>query len=468
MRTAIIKLSVLAAVIAFIAALGTSVLAQPDPSKKDQKKANQFIDQAEKGFKEKNYRNAVDKYAQAIVLWPSNAKAHYGKGVSHYWLQEYDQAVSEFNAAQKYGYPVLEVIRLRWLANYLKKDYDAAYADLKQGLQLEPDNALFLKGFGEITFNKGAIADSLAAFQKAVVQEPNNADLYYNIAQCQYRLGNISGQAAASEEAVKRNTRFLGEANFLLGDAYQKQKKYVPAIDAYAKSLSLKTDLLDTYVNLAECYRAESRFDDAIETSKKGLRAFPNNALIYTNIAWYYSLAGRDQDAVDAALAGVKLQDPKNPTSLPYTNLCRAYNDTKRYDMAIGACNNALKLSPDDGETLYYLARAYDATGKKNEASRAFDRAVSGLESFTKNNPDYSDGFYLLGNAYFTNSQDDKAITAYSKCLQLSPRFARARFNLALIYINKKNKASALEQYNSLRDIDAALAARLKTEIDKL
>ena len=465
MRTAIFKLSILTAAMLTVLVFLSTAFAQPDPSKKDQKKANQFIDQAEKGYKEKNYRNAVDRYAQAIVIWPSNAKAHFGKGVSHYSLQEYDQAISELNSAQKLGYPARDVIRYRWMAYYLKKDYDGAYADLKEGLQIEPNNNNYLKGFGEIAFNKGAIADALQAFQKAVAQEPNNADLYYNIAQCQYRLGNTAGQASAAEEAVKRNTQFIGEANFLLGDAYKKQKKNREAIVAYNKSLEKKTDLLDTYLQLADSYRAEAMYPEAIEVCKKGLQAFPANGLLFTNVAWYYSLAGKKDEAVQAALAAVKLQGDQ---SLPYTNLCRAYNETGDYVKAIAACNSALKLSPDDGETLYYLGYAYNSQNKKNEAAKYFDRAVNGLESFTKNNPDYSDGFYLLGNAYLSDNQEEKAITAYTKCLQLSPKFARARANLGIIHVLRKNKAAALEQYTMLLEIDPELAAKLKAEIDKL
>ena len=91
-----------------------------------------------------------------------------------------------------------------------------------------------------------------------------------------------------------------------------------------------------------------------------------------------------------------------------------------------------------------------------------------GLEKFTASNQDYSDGFYLLGNAYFADNQRDKAIAAYQKCLELSPRFARARYNIGIIQVLQKNKAGAMEQYSSLVSIDPALAAKLKSEIDKL
>lgn len=447
-----------------IALLAGAVCAQP--SKKDVKKANQLIGDAEKSYNQKNYRNAIDLYAQAIVLTPANAKAHFWKGNSHFNLQEYDQAITEFTAAIDGGFkPVVDAYKVRGYIYYLRKNYDAAYADVKQGLQLDPDNLNLLKWYGEISFAKGSFPEALGAFQKALVQTPNDPELYYSISQTQFRLGNTSGQLTAAQEAIKRNTQHLAEADFLLGDAYQKQKRYPEAVQAFEKTISSKPDLYEAYIRLADNYRAQSKYVEAIDACKRALRVFPNDGNIYTNISWYYSMTGKNEEAVKAAQSAVQLLPGQ---SLPLTNLCRAYNDTKQIALAINACNSALKLNPDDGETLLYLGRAYDASDKKAEAAKYFDRAVTGLEQFTKINPDYSDGFYILGNAYYYDNQEERAIEAYNKSLQLSPFFTRARYNLGVIYAFKKNKAAAMEQYNSLRTIDKDLAELLKAQIDKL
>ena len=83
------------------------------------------------------------------------------------------------------------------------------------------------------------------------------------------------------------------------------------------------------------------------------------------------SLADRNQDAVEAAKAGIQFLPKEH---LAYTNLCRAYNDIGQYQLAINACNAALRITPDDGETYFYLGRAYDLTNKPNEATKAYDK----------------------------------------------------------------------------------------------
>lgn len=441
-------------------------------SKKDRRQAEQSLLDGNKAFNQKNYQAAVDKYAESIGIVPVNAAAHFWKGYSYYYLKDLDKAISELDIAMSQGYKPLDVYRVRSIAKYEKKDFDGALADFREGLKFEPNNMMFLIGIGDVTLAQGKNAEALDAFQKALAQDPKNPELYYQIASVKAKTGDVAGQTAAAEEAIKRNTRFLGDAYYLVADGYYKQRRYPEAEQAYASAIDRwkknnekRPEMKAVYRTLGDIYRRLNRFNDAIKISKQALIDFPNDGDIYTDISWYYSLADRNQDAIDAAKAGIQLLPKEH---LAYTNLCRAYNDTAQYQQAIRACNDALKISPDDGETYFYLGRAYDLSGKSTEATKYYERAVKGLETFTKENPDYSDGFYLLGNAYFADNQRDKAIAAYMKCLDLSPRFVKARYNIGIIQVLNKNKSAAMEQYNSLVSLDSTLAAKLKTEIDKL
>jgi tetratricopeptide (TPR) repeat protein len=86
-------------------------------------------------------------------------------------------------------------------------------------------------------------------------------------------------------------------------------------------------------------------------------------------LTWYYSLIDRHAEAVNIGQQAVKLS-PNNYAA--HTNLCRAYNDTKLYQQAIEACNRALALQPNDGETNLYLARAHDF-----QTSRMWRRSIT-------------------------------------------------------------------------------------------
>jgi tetratricopeptide (TPR) repeat protein len=457
--------------IAAFMAFGSYAFSQGTPSKKDRKQADSLFKDAEKSFAEKNYRNAIDQYNQSVAIVTANPQAHLKLAYSHYYLKEYDQALTEIDLAANQGVKPLDVSRLRYYLRIQKQDWNGALADVRELLKAEPNNAEYSLAEADINSALGDDKSALDAYQRAVVQNPANGNLYYKIAVLQAKQDNTAGQISAAEEAIKRNTQYLGDAFNLAADGYFKMRRYDEAEQAYSRAIDRwkvagdkSQKLYDAYRQLSDIYRRLNRFNDAIRITKQAMIDFPSDGTLYTDISWYYSLADRSQDAVEAAKAGIQFSPKEH---LAYTNLCRAYNDVGQYQLAINACNAALKIAPDDGETYFYLGRAYDLTDKSSEATKAYDRAVKGLEKFTSENADYSDGFYLLGNAYFADDQPQKAIAAYRKCLELSPRFVKARYNMAIIYARNKDKSSAMEQYNSLLAIDAPLAAKLKTEIDK-
>lgn len=434
-------------------------------NKKERQRAQALVTQADKFFNQKDYRAAADAYGQSILIVPNNSYAHFWKGYAHYNLKESELALQELAIALTQGYKPVQIYTVRWYIYYEQQNYDDALADIRRGLVLEPRNLMFLKAQGEILLAKNQFNEALAAFQQAVLVAPKDGDIYYNIARIQLGLGNTAAQASAAEEAIKKNTQMLGDAYYLLGDAQQKQKNNAGALESYQRAIAAKPLSYQAYRNSADIYRSESRFTEAIEISKRALLLYPTDGSIYTDLSWYYSLADRHEEAVQAALSGIKYLPQQY---MAFTNLCRAYNDTKQYPGAIVACNNALRLNPTDGETYFYLARAYDLSGRTADATKAYAKAVTGMVEFTRNNPDYSDGFYLLGNAYFSDNQVDKAIEAYNKCLDLNPRFAKARLNLGRAYIRNKNKAGATNQMNELLKIDPKRGAQLKADIDKM
>lgn len=446
------------------AALPTVINAQ---NKKDLKRARKLTDDGNKAFNQKNYKVAIDNYAQAIVIAPNQAEPHFWKGYAHYYLKEYDTALSEINRAEDLNFnkPV-EIYKIRWFLNYDKKNYDEAFEDVQKGLEVEPANLTLLVASGDVNRAKGNYQEALTAYKRALQMKPNNSgDLYYFIGLTNFNLNNAKEQGGYASEAIKFGTKYVAESYTLIGDAFQKEKKYPEAIEAYLRSLTANEKNYAVHRSLADLYRSQNRFTDAIAISKKALKLFPNDGNIYTDLSWYYSLANLDDEAIQAAQAGIRLLPDQ---SLAYTNLCRAQNDKKDFKESINSCNKALKISPNDGETNFYLGFAHSSTGKVAEAAKYYKKAIIGLIEFTKQNPEYSDGFYLLGNAYFSDSQPQKAIEAYRRCLEISPLFSRARYNLGLIYVSKDEKNLALEQYNALLNLDKELSGKLKTQIDKM
>ena len=448
--------------IAAFFALTTGVDAQ---SKKDLRKAQKLTADGSKAFLAKNFRLAIDKYAEAIVAVPNYAEAHFWKGYAHYQLNEYDQALTEVNlaAGQNYNKP-MAIYELRWYLNFQKNNYDEALADVQKGLQIEPNNLKMLMALGDISRKKKDYRTALDAYKKTSQMTQVNGDILYYIAESAQGVGDTNEQGTSAAASIKRGTQHVGEAYYLVGDSLHKSGKTTEALEAYRQALASKDDIYNVYRAMSDIYRSQNRYKDAIAISLKGLKFFPNDGKINADLSWYYSLDGSNFPAIIAANSSIGVLPEQ---SLAYNILCRAYTETKQYSLAISACSKALEISPNDGENNFYLGFAYSSTNNTTEAGKYYPKAIKGLEDYTRDNSEYSHGFYLLGNAYYGIAEYEKSVVAYKKSLELNPGFAKARYNLGALYKYQKRNDLAREQYNALLNLDTKLAADLKELLDK-
>lgn len=439
-----------------------SVQAQPQPTKKQIDQARKLANEGDKFFRQNNYKMAIDRYQKASALVPNYPHVSYYKAYSHYYLKEYDQAVDGFTAALNQGYTSADIYKVRWYLYYLRKDYDNALKDAVEVLKVQPNDSTLLIALGDIYREKNMDKEAVVSYEKAAVQVPDNGDLHYYIAFTYAKLGDFVQQGVAALKAIQKNTRYLGDSWYLVGNSFQLGKKQTEAAEAYEKAISAKPELVLAYLNLSQIYQNLNRLDAAIDILKKGIAANPDDGSMYVSLTWVYSISNRHIEAIGAGKKAIALAPNQY---MGFTNLCRAYNDVKEYETAIQYCNSALKLSPGDGETNFYLGRAYQLLNKLDIANSYYKKAVPGLVEFTKNNPDYSDGYYLLGNAYFSIDQIPNAIQAYKKCLEINPAFSKALRNLGHLYVLNKDRNSAREQYDKLSKLDANLAAQLLQDI---
>ncbi|HNU08800.1 MAG TPA: tetratricopeptide repeat protein, partial [Pyrinomonadaceae bacterium] len=298
-------------------------------SKKDRDRAKKVAKQGDDLFNKKDYRGAIEKYAQAIVYVPGFAAAHYWKAVAHYYLKENDQALVDFDAALASGYDKpAEIYRIRWLIYYQKGDLDGALRDASEVARIEPKNANIQFALGGIYRDRKQYEDALAAYKRSVQIDPNQGDIHFFIADCYFNLGDYLNQGFAALDALKYKTKYVGESSYYVADALYRAKKFDEAIPYYETAISVKPDLYGGYGPLADIYRNKSRFSDAIATAKKGLAVYPKDANLYVSLSWFYSMADMPMEASIAAQSAINL-DPK--IAMGYTNLCRAQNDLKLY-----------------------------------------------------------------------------------------------------------------------------------------
>lgn len=219
-----------------------------------------------------------------------------------------------------------------------------------------------------------------------------------------------------------------------LGNVYLDQGKFADAVSSYREAIKVKPEYAAAYQPLGYSLARLNRHDEAAEALKAGLSYDPDNAEIYNNLAFTYVHSEKFNEAIEAgkqaiALLGKEgtaykqgLQNRKEVLSHAYKNLGNAYNGLKQYNEAANALKQAAAVEP-------------------NNAAAHFN----------------------LGLALYNGGRYSEAIDAYKQVVKLRPQLAAAYYNLGLTYVAINDKASARQQYELLKPLNAAMADQLGT-----
>ena len=138
-----------------------------------------------------------------------------------------------------------------------------------------------------------------------------------------------------------------------------KARRFPESIDAAKKALVLDPKSDQAYNNICAAYNELKQWVKAIEACQRALDINPNSTLAknnlrvaqtaslttgksyedYINDSLTFYNAGDYQKSIEAAQGALQLQPN---SAIAYNNLCSVYNQLKRWDKAIEACQRAL------------------------------------------------------------------------------------------------------------------------------
>jgi tetratricopeptide (TPR) repeat protein len=163
----------------------------------------------------------------------------------------------------------------------------------------------------------------------------------------------------------------------------------------------------------------------------------------------------RYEDAIEAFRQALRL----NPQFADaWSNIGTSYTALDRYDDAIEAFRQALRVDPKNVEAWVGLGASYNWLGRKNDAIEAFRQALH-------INPKHVSAWLGLGATYTSLTRYEDAIEAFRHALHLNPEYAEAWFGLGVAYFFSGNRTAALEVVQKLRNINSEMADELFNKI---
>ncbi|MEP7238267.1 MAG: tetratricopeptide repeat protein [Ferruginibacter sp.] len=224
----------------------------------------------------------------------------------------------------------------------------------------------------------------------------------------------------SAAEAQVNNAAFYYRSGIQL----RNENKFPEALAAFNKAVSLNSKFDSAYVELGNIYSKSGNIDPAISNYKKALAINPKY--------------------VDALIGIGKL-----------------YRDAKHdFDSTLIYYHAAARLDSTTIEIFYGLAWTYNA---RKDYDSAIFYGVKALKIDNNYRPAYGE----LGHAYRSSKKYAECVEQLKKNLAISVVDVAYLYS-AFAYMELKDKAAALQQYEELKKINEKMATLLKKKIDTM
>jgi len=164
--------------------------------------ANQKLDEAQKNFYDKDYKNAIKLCDESIKIQPT-ARAYCGRGGAYGVLKNFDKTVKDCTQAIRLNPKYAMAYTNRAAAFASLQNYEQAMEDINMAIECDPTLALAYNNRGAMYLMAGDIQAAFTDANKAIEFDPK-LDLPYMIrGTCYQMMGNMV-QAQADFNKAKQ------------------------------------------------------------------------------------------------------------------------------------------------------------------------------------------------------------------------------------------------------------------------
>ena len=293
---------------------------------------------------------------------------------------------------------------------------------------------------------------------------------------------------AKSEGQYNKALRYLRFADYtteateylyeLTAEIYEAKKDYYSALDFYKKALRFDRYDDEILLNISYCYSKTEDFKLADKYADMAIALNDNSAYSYYRKGNVMISVGRFDAAVEAFKQAVKL-DPEDVDY--YHSLSYAYSKTGELELSLEYANRAILLDKTSSYSYFRKAWAFQEMEKYGEAITSYEKCIeyestfvdayanisfcySKLKDFNKSilyankaimvNKDYAYSHYRKAWALHNLGKFDEALDDYLEAIELDPTDIYNYLGITGVFLDKKENLSALEFANKAIMLD--------------
>ncbi len=280
-----------------------------------------------------------------------------------------------------------------------QKKYNEAVLELKNVIQLNPENDAARLTLGKTYMEMGEFLLSVQTYDAAVRQDPENL-----------------------------------EAHLILGQVLLTAKNTLNARKAAKTVLEKQPDNIDALLLLAGVQEQEKNPSGAIETLKSAIAFHPKMVRARLFLAHLYESTGERASAAQTYLEAISVV-PTAPA--PYIKLMRLYGNDGQSDKVDGVLNQLIAESDGYDSELLELARSFESPETDDIAERIYRYAVSAAPA------EATLPLISLGNFYVRKGDKEKAMASFQQALKINSKDVDVLANIAHLDMGMGNMDAA-------------------------
>lgn len=419
-------------------------------------------------FHKKQYNDAIITLQKSVQLQP-NAATHHFLGLSHYFRNEDELAMGQFQKALDLQSGLVPSRVYLALLLLRKGRADDTVREAKTALSQDPENASAHNVLGSAYLAKGNYAEGLSELNKALELDPSLADVHLKKALLALKRGkgleaeaelssalrikpeaqearitlalyylNTNEPAKASDVLKKglRGGREDAVPHYLIAESYLRQNNISEAQThlAKAKEADPKYDL--AYLKVASLHLAQDKQEQASQELHRLLEQSPNNVQGLFVLASFAEVQGNEGEAL-------KLYQRAADTGRTEGIIiaARYFQRTNDSEKAIKIVSDGIRVSPQD-------LSLYEVKGQLLLANKKYKEALATFEAMERVKPQA--GFGYVVNTYLAMGEPAKALEKVRTEVAKDPTNLRLRAELSPLYLRMGNKKDALENAREL------------------
>jgi tetratricopeptide (TPR) repeat protein len=310
---------------------------------------------------------AAAAWREFLKLEPKHAGAHANLGAVLVRMGQYEEAVRSYNTALQINPQLTPVLFNLGVAHYRAGQYAKAAETLNRFLLAQPESWQAQQLLGLALIELGRDADAVPLLEAALKTNAEDVSVLFGLGLAYLRLNRGDVNAIAARLAASKAG--LPFAHLLRGQNYLAESDFQHAVEALEAAANLADDLPRLHFSLGVAYLRTGHNADAIRAFTRERQRLPRDYWTLYYLAFLYDAENQLEPAREAAQLALA-QQPRSADANAL--LGKVLLKLGKAIEAISPLELAVAQNPAEANLRFQLARAYQQSGRRQDAAREF------------------------------------------------------------------------------------------------